>query len=149
TEDQTGSTATGYPLDSGNNLPLSIKVGATTTALTWDGEGNLKQKGSGSTASVFTFDTANELTTLVQGRSTYRYSYDGRGDRSTSSTDTGSGSVLQTDSVYDAAGRLVYESAATAPPGDRIFSNGFETPTAATQTTRYVYLGSHAIAKSV
>jgi RHS repeat-associated protein len=148
-DDQTGSAATAYPTTPTSNLPYAIKAGSTTTALTWDGEGNLQQKGSGSAASVFTFDTANELTQLVQGGTSYRYSYDGKGDRSTSSADTGSGSSQQTDSVYDAAGRLVYESASTAPPADRIFANGFQAPTAATQTTRYVYLGNHAIAKSV
>ena len=150
TIDQTGGVDTVYTIDSRTNLPLSVKIGsAAAVPLSWDNNGNLIQKGTGSTANVFTFDAANELVRLTQNGATYDYAYDGEGLRATSRTTSGSGPTQQTDSIYDAAGRLVYESTATAPPADRIFLGNFETPAPATQTTRYVYFGNHAIAKVV
>jgi RHS repeat-associated protein len=149
TLDQTGSVSTVYAMDSRANLPLSLKIGtAAAIPLTWDGEGNLIQKGTGSTTSVFTFDGANELVELTQNGATYDYAYDGQGLRATSRVPIGSGSTQQIDSIYNASGQLVYENAAVAPPPDRIFLGNFETPAAA-QTTRYIYLGNHAIAKSL
>ncbi len=149
TQDVTAATTTSFPSDAGTNLPTAIKIGSTTTALTYDGEGNLKQKGSGPTATVYTFDSANELTQVTQGATTYRYTYDGSGLRATSSSDSVTTAGLQTDSIYNSAGQLVYESTVATGNPDRIFANGFEKPVAATQTTKYVYLGSHAIARQV
>lgn len=149
TQDVTASTTTSFPLNAGTNLPTAVKIGSATTALTYDGEGNLTQKGSGAGASVYTFDSANELTHVTQGGTTYTYAYDGNGLRATSVTVTGTAPGSQTDSIYDAAGQLVYESTAVAGVPDRVFANGFEKPTAVTQTTKYFYLGSHAIAREV
>jgi RHS repeat-associated protein len=149
TKDVTGSTTTSIAINGTSNLPTSIVIGSTTTALSYDGEGNLKQKGTGSTATAYTFDSANELTQLVQGGTTYTYSYDGKGLRTTSSSASGVAQGQQVDSVYNAAGQLVYESTVTTPNPDRIFANGYDVAVAATQTTKYYYSGNHAVAKEV
>jgi len=151
TADRTGSTnpATSFAIDAVTNLPTAITVSSTSTALTYDGEGNLKQKGTGASATTYTFDSANELTQVAQGGTTYSYSYDGKGLRATSSSVSGTAQGQQTNSVYNAAGQLVYETVTTTANPDRIFLGNFDQPVAPTQTTKYYFLGTHAVAKEV
>jgi len=152
TADRTGpgNPATmSFGIDAATNLPTAITVGSASTALSYDGEGNLKKKGTGAAATTYAFDSANELTQVVQGGTTYSYSYDGKGLRATSSSVSGTAQGQQTNSVYNAAGQLVYETVTTTVNPDRVFANGFEPAVAPTQTTKYFYLGSHAVAKEV
>jgi RHS repeat-associated protein len=132
----TGDTATGFSatLDANNRL----------AAATWDSRGRMMQKGSGANAVQTTFNAANLLTAIAQGSNHWSYSYDALGYRATAA-----GGGANTVSVYDRTGRLVYEAATAAPSSDIIFQDGFEVPTAPVTTTKYVYLGSHLVAKAI
>lgn len=132
----TGDTATGFSatLDANNRL-----AGAT-----WDSRGRMTQKGSGAGTVKTTFDAANLLTAVSRGPNRWSYSYDALGYRATAA-----GGGANTVSVYDRAGRLMYEAATDAPAADVIFQNGFEVSAAPVTTTKYVYLGSHLVAKAI
>jgi len=67
---QAGSTS--YAYDTANRL---TSVGGAT--YTWDNNGNLLNDG----ASTYTYDHTNRLKTVVQGATTYGFSYNGVGDR--------------------------------------------------------------------
>ena len=54
----TSPPSTSISIGTGNQA-TSATVGGTALALTFDGRGNLKQKGSGTTATHYTFDDAN------------------------------------------------------------------------------------------
>ncbi|WP_165371453.1 RHS repeat domain-containing protein [Pseudolysobacter antarcticus] len=148
TADSTGSLS--YTIDGSNRLS-NATIGGVSTALTYDTRGNLSQKGTGSTATNYTFDGSNELTKVVQGGNTYTYSYDASGRRATATTSVmgSSGLVptLQVASIYDIGGHLVYEASTANPNPDLIFANGFEPAVSPSTTTKYFYLGSHAVAK--
>ena len=117
------------------------RQGGTAMALTFDGRGNLKQKGSGTAATHYTFDDASLLTSIVNGGSTWEYSYDALGYRSTTASP-----AWNVVSVYDHTGRLLYETETANGVPDRIFQSGFEPPAVATFQNKYVYLGTHLLA---
>ena len=148
TADSTGSLT--YTID-GSNRMSNATIGGISTALTYDTRGNLSQKGTGTTATNYTFDGGNELTKVVQGGNTYTYGYDASGRRATATTSVmgSSGLVptLQVASIYDLGGHLVYEASTANPNPDLIFANGFEPTVSSSTTTKYFYLGSHAVAK--
>jgi RHS repeat-associated protein len=136
----TSPPSTSISIGAGNQA-TSVTVGGTAMALTFDGRGNLKQKGSGTTATHYTFDDANLLTSIAKSGSTWEYSYDALGYRSTTASPT-----WNVVSVYDHTGRLLYETESANGVPDRIFQNGFELPAAATSQSKYVYLGAHLLA---
>ncbi len=148
TADSTGSVS--YTID-GSNRMSNATIGGVSTALTYDTRGNLSQKGTGTTATNYTFDGGNELTKVVQGGNTYTYGYDASGRRAMATTSvmgtSGLVPTLQVASVYDLGGHLVYEASTANPNPDLIFANGFEPAVSSSTTTKYFYLGSHAVAK--
>jgi RHS repeat-associated protein len=124
---------------------LSLTINATSnlpTTGTWDTRGRLSQKGSGASLTNYTFDGSNMLRQVAQPGGTWNYAYDALGYRT--HTD-GNGAI--TASVYDGGGRLLYEASAQITVADRIFQNGFDPPVAPSTATKYVYLGSHLVAK--
>jgi RHS repeat-associated protein len=136
----TSPPSTSISIGTGNQA-TSATVGGTAVALTFDGRGNLKQKGSGTAATHYTFDDANLLTSIVNGGSTWEYSYDALGYRSTTASP-----AWNVVSVYDHTGRLLYETETANGVPDRIFQSGFEPPAVATFQNKYVYLGTHLLA---
>jgi len=68
--------ATPYRLDSYDIANRLTQVNGLT--LTWDANGNLLQDHLGR---VYTYDSADRLTSLVQGGSTFTFAYNGLGDR--------------------------------------------------------------------
>jgi|GEM_PF-2252665 len=131
----TSDTGTGFSatLDAANRLSGAI----------WDSRGRMTQKGSGPGATQTTFNAANLLVQVSRGTERWSYSYDALGYRATAS-----GSGANVVSVYDRSGRLMYETVTDAPSSDRIFQDGFEVLAPPTTTAKYVYLGSHLVAKA-
>jgi YD repeat-containing protein len=65
-------TETSYEYDLANRLTNGGEV-----EYTWDDNGNLLDDG----VSVYTYDPANRLSSVVQGEESYTFSYNGLGDR--------------------------------------------------------------------
>lgn len=115
--------------------------GTQSWGFSYNARGNLIQRSS----QAFVFDLADRLTQAT-GKATY--SYDGFGRRTRVAENSGTSRVQ----MYDHSGQLRYASCTgsagcTTPGGDRIFANGFETPTVSTFTTRYISLNRHLIAE--
>lgn len=91
-----GVTGASFSIDPARNLPLTFS---------WDSRGRLTQKGAGASATLLTFDGSNLLTKVEQPTGTWTYAYDALGYRMSSS-----GNGVNTASVYDANGRLLYET---------------------------------------
>jgi len=72
TEVTTGGLSIAYVYDNANRL-----TSVDGMPLTWDNNGNLLSDGS----STYTYDKANRLKTVVQGSTTYAFTYSGLGDR--------------------------------------------------------------------
>ena len=145
--DATGGTSTSFTIDPASNQLTQFTVGSTTTQLGYDNEGNIKQKGTGTTATALSFNSANLLNTITQGATTYTYTYDGKGLRVTNSSSGPGVQPVQATDIYDASGRLLYETSTINPVTDQVFKNGFDPSVSPTTGTNYVYVGNHLIAK--
>jgi RHS repeat-associated protein len=115
----TRSSTMGY--DSTNKL-TGISTNGVNTAYAYNSQGNVSGKG----AQSFSFDQGNRLT---QATGIASYSYDGSGRRTSETLANGTYRVY----AYAHSGQLLY---------------GLQTQSGVSQTTRYIYLGSSAIAET-
>ncbi|MGE5183006.1 MAG: RHS repeat domain-containing protein, partial [Acidobacteriota bacterium] len=135
-----GGVSTSFTIDAATNRATAMVVNGVSTALHYDGQGHLTQKGG----QTFTFDRSDLL--LGTSGESYRYDADGR------RTVAGSGGY-QRVWIYDHDGRLLMALEPGLPVGcksanDRVFCSSFEPPPQSQSVTRYVYLGQHLIARN-
>ncbi len=112
-----GTRTTVATLDAGNRVS-SLAVNGTPTAISYDSNGNVSQRG----AQAFGFDLANRLASATGIAS---YTYDGLGRRLQIAYASG----VQRRQLYSQAGQLLYATDSAAG------------------TTRFVYLGRRLIAE--
>lgn len=101
--------------------------------------GHVTTRTTPNAAQTFTVDGADRIIAVAGLAS---YGYDGNGRRTTISEPGGSRTT-----IYGQDGKLLYEVSSAST--DRIYCNGFDGPCgSAAATTKYVYLGSHLIARA-
>ena len=122
-----GSSSITRVYDQANNRLTTLQSNAgTSTAITYDLQGNVNLRGS----QAFTFDQANRLASTA-GKALYRY--DGTGRRVAVIAADG----VTTLQIYSKAGQLLYGKVVSAAGSS-----------ASDSATRYVYLGQRLIAET-
>jgi RHS repeat-associated protein len=124
TETGTGATSYSYTYDADGNRLTATATGATpssqtltanaanqisSTGYTFDGAGNLTADPSGS----YTYNGAEQMTTVTQAGTTYTYSYAGSSQNRVLSEGTPSGSYSLTYGRSDQQGQAIVEQAHT------------------------------------